>query len=119
MRTLFLIALLFIPVTAQAPLKPVSFALSVEPAEGKFNDTLWHELRLNRNLIVASRKPEFDIYVVMTPLVDEGRQFGYAAAVLVVTNDKYHLSIHTGRGPEPLARHVAAVLEKDFFKPKR
>jgi hypothetical protein len=115
MRVFLLIALLFIPVTAQAPLKPISFALSVDPAEGAFTETLWHELRQNRSLMVASRKPDFDIYVVMTPLKEEGRFYGYAAGVLVVTAGEYKLSIHTGRGPEQLARHLAATLQNKYL----
>jgi hypothetical protein len=115
MKTFLLIALLFIPATAQAPLKPISFALSVDPAEGPFTETLWHELRHNRNLMLASRKPDFDIYVVMTPLKEEERFYGYAAAVLVVTAGEYKLSIHTGRGPEPLARHLAATLQNKYL----
>lgn len=115
MKILFAVLILLIPGFAQTPLKPTSFALSTDPTEGVFPDALWRELRQNRNLIVTSRKPDFDIYVVMTELKEDQRSYGYAAAVLVVTKEKYNLSMHTGRGPELLARHIAAKLEKEYF----
>ena len=117
MRILFLIALLFIPVTAQAPLKPISFSLAVKTnGDDRFERTLWYELRQNRNIIVSARKPDFDIYATATELTEGNQSYGYAAAVLVVVDGRYDLSIHSGRGPVELGRFIARELDRKYFQ---
>ena len=118
MRAFFIVLLLLIPCFAQETLKPVSFALAVK-GDTVFRDALWRELRQNRNVMVASRKPDFDIYAAVTEITEGERSYGYAVALLVVVDGRYDLSIHSGRSPDALARYVAGVIEEKYFRPKR
>src|SRR5262245_25523537 len=116
MRTFLLTVFLLAPGFAQAPLKPVSFALTVTDEDGGYRDALWRELRQNRNLMVASRRPDLDIYSAITEINERGRFFGYAVALLVVKDNKYELTIYSGPGREPLAQHVAKELTDKYLR---
>jgi hypothetical protein len=64
---------------------------------------------------VKNARPQYDVYVVTAPIAEDIGCNGFSAAMMVTTSRGSEISLHTGRGPEMLARHLVEKLEREYF----
>jgi|SRR5215475_1578615 len=121
MKILLLLSLLSVPVFAQKAIEPLRVSLIERQADcPEFSRSFREELRRFPDVVVVTRRVDFEVHIAAAQLLDDqGVVFGYAATLLVVQGkDKYH-SIYVGRSEVLLARRVVAELNAQFLEPKR
>lgn len=125
MKTLLLISLLLIPVHAQNPraIELIRVRIVATPeaseTEEEFNRLMRAELGKLKTVAFTSQA-DYDIACAAVKLSDNGKVFGYAVSVMVMSPQgkrlrDFTLSISAGPSLEELAAKMAAKLKAAYF----
>jgi hypothetical protein len=106
---------------AQRAVEPVRVNLKLveETADNReFSDSLRHELNRFRDVAITTKRVDYDVTTVTTPITERGQLKGYACAVLIMTPDtgRFRLSIETGATLPAMAANLADYLNKQYFE---
>lgn len=115
--------ILFVPIGGQSVVQPVRVRIA-PPHDDALNreltDVVTAELRKLGYVVLASKRPDYDVGFAIAPL---STCVGYAASMVIVDMDKpdeRRISQYDGAGPQSIGRDLAAKLRKQFLSsPKR
>jgi hypothetical protein len=108
---------LFVP--CQALLDPVRVSVKVSQRD-QYNSDLdaafRAELSKLRYVAITNTRPQFEIYIITAPIAKDIGCEGFSAAMDVTDHRGTEKSLHTGRSPEYLGRHLAEKLKREFLE---
>lgn len=121
MKTMLIVLFLILPAPSLAQtvkaVEPIRVSISSldsnDDHDQEVTRLLRDELKQRRNLIMATRRTEYEVFVAVEPITECD---GFVAGMLVVTVDGPRLSLHTGRDLPGLARYLSEWLQKKYFK---
>lgn len=129
MKILLFALLLLTPAFAQTPVEPIRVAISTETEAGdeherEFNRLVRSELRKRRDIVLTTRRVQFDLYLAALPITQQGKRTGFSVAVFVIIDDpgakkRFHFDIWTGASLDALAIVAVEALDKEVFNLRR